>query len=147
MERGHSRPALEHAHAIRCCATHARPLKTERETRLWLRGRRSVRIYTNLGDSSAALLAIASPLSIAYIEEAVFGEVLWDEPIGLNACSDSIGDLVLVWQATQLVLGVSQCSTVGLPFARVLCAKKEQWTRCSWCTGFFEKIHIDQGTN
>ena len=78
-----------------------------------------------LGDSSAALSAIASSLSIAHIDEHIFGDLLWDEPIGLNACSDIIDDLLLVWKKTQLALGLSQCSAIVLPFVQALCVKKE----------------------
>ena len=49
-----------------------------------------------LGDSSAALLTIASSLLRAPIDGDIFGYLLWDELIGLNACSDSIDDLLLV---------------------------------------------------
>ena len=51
-------------------------------------------LQQTVGDSSVALLAIASPLLIAHIDENVFGDLQWDELIGLNACNDSIDRLV-----------------------------------------------------
>ena len=49
-----------------------------------------------LGDSSAALLVIASPLLIMYIDKDIFGDLLCDGCIGLNAFNNSINDLLLV---------------------------------------------------
>ena len=54
------------------------------------------KVQQTLGNLLAALLCIASPLLIASMDEDIFGDLLWDEPIGLNACSDSIENLVLV---------------------------------------------------
>ena len=65
-----------------------------------------------LGNSSAALLAIASILLRLHNDKHILGDLLWDEPIGLNACSDSIDNLLAVWETRQLVLGVSRCSWI-----------------------------------
>ena len=49
-------------------------------------------LQQTLGDSSAALLFVASPLSTTPTDEDMLGDLLRDEPIGLNPCSDSIDD-------------------------------------------------------
>ena len=48
------------------------------------------------GDSSAMLLFAASPLSTTTTEEDIFDDLLRDDPIGLNPCSDFIDDFLMV---------------------------------------------------
>ena len=69
------------------------------------KGAKRQKLQQTLGDSSAALLSAASPLSMAPTDEDMFGDLLRDEPMGLNPCSDSIDDLLMVWEQTQLVPG------------------------------------------
>ena len=92
-----------------------------------------------LGDSSAVLLSAASPLSTAPTEEDMFGDLLRDEPMGLNPCSDSIDDLLMVQELTQPVPGASQCSVIVQPHTRGVLGKKEQWTRCSEVHSLFQE--------
>ena len=92
-----------------------------------------------LGDSSAALLSPASSLSMAPTDKDMFGDLLRDEPIGLNHCSDSIDDLLMVRELTQLVSRASQCSATVQPRTHALSGKKEQWTRCSDVRSLFQE--------
>ena len=50
----------------------------------------------------------ASPLSTAPTDEDMFGDLLRDEPMGLNPCSDSIEELLMAGEPMQLVPGASQ---------------------------------------
>ena len=58
------------------------------------KGAKRQKLQQTLGDSSAALLSAASPLSTAPTDEDMFGDLLRDEPMGLNPCSDSIDDFI-----------------------------------------------------
>ena len=104
-------------------------------------------LQQTLGDSSAALLAIASPLSIAHIDEDICGDLLWYEPIRWNPCSDSIDDLLLVWDTMQLVLGVLKCSGIGCPSCEQFALKKNNGLDVRGRTVVLEKVHIDRSTN
>ena len=97
------------------------------------------KLQQTLGDSSAALLSAASPLSTAPTDEDMFGDLLRDEPMGLNPCSDSIDDLLMVREPTQLVSGASQRSVTVQPHTRGVLGKKEQWTRCSEVRSLFQE--------
>ena len=76
------------------------------------KGAKRQNIQQTRGDSSVALLSTASPLSTESMDEDMFGDLLQDEPMGLNLCSDSIDDLLVVWEPMQLVPGASQCSAI-----------------------------------
>ena len=91
------------------------------------------------GDSSAMLLSAASPLSTAPTEEDMFDDLLRDEPMGLNPCSDSIDDFLMVREPTQLVPGASQLSATVQPPTRAVSGKKEQWIRCSEVRSLFQE--------
>ena len=79
-----------------------------------------------LGDLSDALLSVASPLLMAPMDEDMFGDLLRDQPMGLNPCSDSIDDLLMVREPTQLVPGASQRSVIVQPHTHGVLGKKEQ---------------------
>ena len=64
----------------------------------------------NTGRFVAALLSATSPHLMAPMDEDMFGDLLRDEPVGLNPCSDSIDGLLMVRELTQLVPGASQRS-------------------------------------
>ena len=50
------------------------------------KGAKRQKLQQTLGDASAALLSAASPLSTAPMDEDMFGDLLRDEPMGLNPC-------------------------------------------------------------
>ena len=54
------------------------------------------KLQQTVGDSSAALLFVAAPLSMAPMGGDMFGDLLCDEPVGLNPCNDSIDDLLML---------------------------------------------------
>ena len=103
-------------------------------------------VQQTLRDSSATILVRDSPLSIGPINETIFGDPLWDGPIGLKPCTDSTDDRVLVWESMQLVLGTSQCSVIVLSFAQALPVKKNNGFDARRCAVFLKKIHIYRGT-
>ena len=76
---------------------------------------------------------------MAPTDEDMFNDLLRDEPMGLNPCSDSIDDLLMVQEPTQLVSGASQRSVTVQPHTRGVLGKKEQWTRCSEVRSLFEE--------
>ena len=59
--------------------------------------------------------------------------------MGLNPCSDSIDDLLMVRELMQLVSRASQCSVIVQPHTRGVLGKKEQWTRCLEVCSLFQK--------
>ena len=65
-----------------------------------------------LEDSPDVLLSIASPLSTAPTDEDMFVDLLRDEPMGLNPCSEFIDNLLVVRKPTQLVSRASQRSAI-----------------------------------
>ena len=69
----------------------------------------------------------------------MFGDLLRDEHMGLNLCSDSIDDLLMVWEPTQLVPRALQCLATVQPRMHALLRKKEQWTRCSKVRSLFQE--------
>ena len=75
----------------------------------------------------------------------MFGDLLRDEPMGLNPCSDSIDDLLMVWEPMQLVSGASQRSATVQPHTRAVLGKKEQWTRCSEVAQFVPRRSTEAG--
>ena len=64
------------------------------------KGAKHQKLQQTLGDSSATSLSVASPLLTASTDEDMFGDLLRDEPMGLNPCSDSIDDLLMVHEPT-----------------------------------------------
>ena len=74
------------------------------------KGAKCQKLQQTLGDSSAALLFAPSPLSTAPTDEDMFGDLLRDEPMGLNPCNDSIDDLSEVREPALLVSGAAQRS-------------------------------------
>ena len=99
------------------------------------------------GDSLAILLSTTSPLPMAPMEEDMFDDLLCDEPMGLNPCSDSIDDFLMMREAMQLVPRASQLSVIVQPPIRALLGKKNNGfgvRRCAICS---KKIHIGQGTH
>ena len=72
-------------------------------------------------------------------DEDMFGDLLRHEPMGLNPCSDSINDLLMVWEPTQLVPRASQCSATVQPRTHALSGKKKRWTRCSEMRNLFQE--------
>ena len=64
------------------------------------KGAKRQKLQQTLGDPSAMLLSAASPLLRAPTDEDMFGDLLRDEPMGLNPCSDSIDDLLMVREPT-----------------------------------------------
>ena len=80
-------------------------------------------------------------------DEDMFGDLLRDEPMGLNPCCDSIDDLLMVRELMQLVPGTSQCSAIVQPHTRGVLGQTEQWLdvwRCAVCS---KKIHRGRGTH
>lgn len=59
--------------------------------------------------------------------------------MGLNPCSDSIDDFLMVREPTQLVPGASQLSATVQPPTRAVSGKKEQWIRCSEVRSLFQE--------
>ena len=105
------------------------------------------KLHQTRGDSSAMLLSAASPLSTAPTEEDMFDDLLRDEPMGLNPCSDSIDDFLMVREPTQLVPGASQLSATVQPPRVQFQAKKNNGfgvRRCAVCS---RKIHRGWGTH
>ena len=74
------------------------------------KGAKRQKLQQMLGDSSAVLFSAVSLLSTAPTDEDMFGDLLCDEPIGLNPCSDSIDDLLTMGEPAQMVSGASQRS-------------------------------------
>ena len=73
------------------------------------------------------------------MDEGMFGDLLRDEPRGLNPFSDSLDNLSMVRELTQLVPGASQRSVTIQPHTHALSGKKEQWTRCSKVHSLFQE--------
>ena len=103
------------------------------------KGAKRQKLQQTLGDSSAALLSTASPLLTAPTDEDMFGDLLHDEPMGLNPCTDSIDGLLMVQEPTQLVSGASQRSATVQSHTRGVLGKKEQWTRCLEVPSLFQE--------
>ena len=82
------------------------------------KGAKRQKLQHTLGDSAATLLSATSPLSTAPTDKDIFSDLLCDEPMGLNPCSDSIDDLLMVQELTQLVPKASQCSAIVQPHTR-----------------------------
>ena len=59
--------------------------------------------------------------------------------MGLNPCNDSIDDLLMVREPTQLVPRASQRSATMQPHMHGVLGKKEQWTRCSEVGNLFQE--------
>ena len=89
---------MQHTHGLHFYATHGPRMEDEKGgTGLGLRRvRKRQKLQQTLGDSSATLLSAASPLLMASMDEDMFGDLLRDEPMGLNPCSDSIDNLLMV---------------------------------------------------
>ena len=104
-------------------------------------------LQQTLGDSAAALLSAASLPSITPKDEDMFGDLLRDQPIGLNPCSDSIDNLLMLRELTQLVPGVSQCSAAVQPRTRALLGKKNNGLDVRRCAVCSKKIHRGRGTH
>ena len=104
-------------------------------------------LQQTLGDLSAALLSPALPLSTAPTDKDMFGDLLRDEPMGLNPCSDSIGDLLMVRELTQLVPGASQCSAIVQPHACALPGKNNNVLDVRRCAVCSKKIHRGRSTH
>ena len=81
------------------------------------------------------------------MDENMFGDLLRDEPMGLNPCSDSIDDLLMVQELMQPVLGASQRLAIMQPHTCALLGKKEQWTRCSEVRSLFQEDPQRPGTH
>ena len=103
------------------------------------KGAKRQKLQQTLGDSSAALLSAASPLLMAPTDKDMFGDLLRDEPMGLNPCNDLIDELLLVRKMTQVAPEASQCSAIVLPFVQALPIKKEQWTPCQEVRSFLKE--------
>ena len=77
----------------------------------------------------------------------MFGDLLRDEPMGLNPCSDSIDDLLMVRERMQLVPGASQGSAIVQPARMHFPVQKNNGVdvqRCSFCS---KKIHRGRSTH
>ena len=93
------------------------------------------------------LLFAASPLSTAPMEEDMFDDLLCDEPMGLNPCSDSIEDFLMVRELMQLVPRASQLSAIVQTPTHVVSGKKEQWNQCLEVRSLFQEDPQRLGTH
>ena len=100
-----------------------------------------------LVDFSIALLSATSPLSTAPTDEDMSGDLLRDEPMGLNPCSDSIDNLLMVLEPTQLMPGASQRSGQHNLARMHFWVKKNNGLDVGRCAVRSKKIHIGRGTH